>query len=51
MMRSTSYECDACETRCHPDSLNAKDWLYSNGKEHLCFDCMLEAAGMEVVTE
>lgn len=51
MRRLTSYCCDECETRCDPNSADLRDRLYRWNGEELCWDCLMELAGIEEVKE
>lgn len=51
MYRHTEFTCDECEARCDPNDSNPKEWLFSFNGQQLCWECLMDEAGFEPVTE
>lgn len=51
MRQSRTFSCDLCEAECDPESCSPADWLFSDGEEHMCFECLLDKYGIEKVNE
>lgn len=51
MRRSTSFVCDECDGECFPEDTDHEVWLYQTPHGQLCWECMKDLMGIEVITE
>lgn len=51
VMEISRFCCDQCEADCYPDSSDPRDWLYEFDGDQLCWECLLDAACIQVIND